>query len=83
MWWTRLKDRILEPNLESLRGFHGWSVRAARVGYFAASKLRADLGFERAATLSFVTILSLIPLGILFFSFADLVGVIKPITHFF
>ena len=82
MWWTRLKDSILEPKLESLRGLRGWCVRAARVGYFSVHKLRADLGLERAATLSFVTILSLIPAGILFFSFADLVGAITPITEY-
>jgi uncharacterized BrkB/YihY/UPF0761 family membrane protein len=73
MWWTTLRDRILEPNLESLHGLRGRCVRAARLAWFAAGKLRVDLGFERAATLSFVTLLSLIPLGVLFFSFADLV----------
>ncbi len=43
----------------------GSLLRAVRVLWFAAREFRRDFCFERAATLSFVTIISLMPLSVL------------------
>ena len=46
----------------------------ARTFFLAAWKFNRDSCFDRAATLSFATIISLIPLAVLFFSFAGMLG---------
>lgn len=47
---------------------------ALRVLLLGAVKFRRDVCFQRAAGLAFSTIISLIPLAVLFFSFAGLLG---------
>jgi len=49
-------------------------VRAFRLFVRAVSEFRQNRSFTRAASLSFACILSLIPLSVLFFSFAGLLG---------
>ncbi len=50
-------------------------MRAARVLWFAGGEFRRDFCFERAATLSFATIISLIPLAVLLLGAAVQFGV--------
>ncbi len=66
-----LRKALVEP-AESSSGVKKWALGVCRVLYFTVQRLGHDRCLERAATLSFVTILSLIPLSILFFSFAEL-----------
>lgn len=49
-------------------------VNAARVLYLSGSEFRRDFCFERAASLTFATIISLIPLAVLFVSIAGRLG---------
>jgi len=75
MWvigWVR--ERLFSQAVAELRGAWGRLIRFLRVLWFAAREFRLDYCAERAATLSFATIISLIPLAVLFASFAVQVG---------
>jgi len=56
--------------------------RSVRVVWFAAREFHRDLCPERAATLSFATIISLIPFAVLFVSFAVQIGAGKKVTAY-
>ena len=75
MWvigWVR--ERLFSKTVAELRGAWGRLIRFLRILWFAAREFRIDYCAERAATLSFATIISLIPLAVLFASFAVQVG---------
>ncbi len=80
--FDRLQRAVLESDLDALPTFRRWVLSLARLAVQTATEFRRDRGFERAATLSFVSILSLIPLAILFFSFTNLVGVSNEIVAY-
>ncbi|MCA9321874.1 MAG: YihY/virulence factor BrkB family protein [Planctomycetes bacterium] len=65
----RLRDGALRDG-DSSSGI--W--RLLRWSWLAIVEFRRALCFERAANLSFTTLLSLIPLSVLFFSFAGMLG---------
>jgi len=60
-----LRRWLFSRSLQDLRGVSGVCIRLLRVVWFAAHEFRRDFCFERAATLSFATIISLIPLAVL------------------
>ena len=75
MWvigWVR--ERLFSKTVAELRGAWGRLVRFLRILWFAAREFRIDYCAERASTLSFATIISLIPLAVLFASFAVQMG---------
>ena len=55
-------------------GFSAWLLRPARLFYHVGREFHYRLCFERAASVTFATILSLIPLAVLFFSFSEFIG---------
>ncbi len=55
---------------------------ASRVLYLSLWKFNRDFCFDRAASLAFATILSLIPFAVLFLSFVGLLGGGERIMHF-
>lgn len=68
------KRRLFSKSLGELRGIAGRLNRFTRVFWLAGREFRRDFCPERAATLSFATIISLIPLAVLVVSFAVLFG---------
>jgi membrane protein len=65
----------MEPgHILARRGVAGWTVRMGAILVLAGGRFLHDLCLQRAAGLAFSTILSLIPLAVLFFSFAGLLG---------
>src|SRR5687768_13638567 len=63
MWvigWVR--ERLFSKTVAELRGAWGRLIRFLRILWFAAREFRIDYCAERASTLSFATIISLIPL---------------------
>ena len=64
-WMAR---RLFEPRPADLKGFGGSCIRAAQVAFLTGSRFRKDLCWERSSALSFVTVVSLIPLSVLFLS---------------
>jgi membrane protein len=71
---SRWRARLFFRDHAELRGLRGLLIRAVRVIVLAAGELRRDFCFERAASLTFTSILSLIPLAVLFVSFAGSLG---------
>lgn len=69
----KLRAWLLERE-RSWRGVRRALLRAFLVSAIAVREFHRSLGFERAATLAFVSILSLIPAGVLFVSFAGMLG---------
>jgi membrane protein len=74
MWLAWLQEKLFARKPSSLRGLWGRAVRGLRILWFALRELRRDHCAERAATMAFVTIISLIPLAVLFVSFAGQLG---------
>jgi membrane protein len=73
-WLRGLRTRLCEsPGPEV-----GCAARAAlavvRLVYFACREFRKNLGFERSASLTFATLLSLVPVSVLLMSFAARIG---------
>ena len=66
----RIKDALFSQSPQALRGASGFMVKVGQVIYLAGSKFRKDFCLERAASLTFFSIISLIPLTVLFFSIA-------------
>lgn len=81
-WSERLKiflferERSPDGTLKEKGRFIG------RVLYLSVWKFNRDFCFDRAASLAFATILSLIPFAVLFFSFVGLLGGGERIIHF-
>lgn len=76
-WIYSLREMMRRWVLEKETHWKGWRrgvVRALPVFFAGFGDLRRNRGLERAATLSFVTLLSLVPLCVLFFSFAGMMG---------
>jgi membrane protein len=68
------KERLFAKDASELRGLGGACARFLRFALLVGSEFHRNLCLERAATLAFATILSLIPFAVLFFSFAGLIG---------
>lgn len=68
--WTWFRDKLFSRIPQDLRGIQGFLLRAAQTLWFAARDFRVNHCAERAATMAFVTVISLIPLAIVFLSFA-------------
>ena len=66
----RIKDALFSQSPQALRGASGFMVKIGQVIYLSGSKFRKDFCLERAASLTFFSIISLIPLTVLFFSIA-------------
>ena len=66
----RIKDALFTQSPQELRGVSGFMVKIGQVIYLTAAKFRKDFCLERAASLTFFSIISLIPLTVLFFSIA-------------
>ncbi|MBI4604667.1 MAG: YihY family inner membrane protein [Planctomycetes bacterium] len=70
-----LRSLLFARPRSELRGFSGTLVRLGQILWFAGRELRAGYCFERAATLSFATLISLIPLAVLLLGTAVQFGV--------
>ena len=66
----RIKDALFSQSPQELRGASGFMVKIGQVLYLSGAKFRKDFCLERAASLTFFSIISLIPLTVLFFSIA-------------
>lgn len=66
----RLKQALFSSSSDELAGPGGFMRKVGQVIYLAVGKFRRDFCLERAASLTFYSIISLIPLAVLFFSFA-------------
>ena len=66
----RIKDALFSQSPQELRGASGFMVKIGQVIYLSGAKFRKDFCLERAASLTFFSIISLIPLTVLFFSIA-------------
>lgn len=89
MLWRKTKTKlgefgrwIVESDLQAKPTVQRLLLRSARLFYYLVLDMRTNRCVERAATLAFVTILSLIPLSILFFSFAGSIGVGDTIIEY-
>lgn len=69
-----IQKRLFAKPVSELRGVWGSLILAARLVFLAAAEFHRDFCFERAATLAFATVISLIPLTVLFFSLAVSLG---------
>jgi membrane protein len=74
MWLAWLQEKLFAREPSALRGLWGKIVRSARIAWFTAHEFRRDYCAERAATMAFVTIISLIPLAVLVFSIVGQFG---------
>lgn len=72
-WLRRIKAWFMEWEHRIAR-FPRKVIDAIWVTVYSVREFQRDFGFERAATLSFATVLSLIPLVVLVFSFAGRFG---------
>ena len=70
----RWMESIFGTHLDDLGGWRGVGVRTGRTLFLAVREFRSDACFERAAGLTFATIVSLFPLGILFVTIAGSIG---------
>ena len=77
-----LKQRLFAPYLDDLRGPRGLGVQLGRVLYLAVQEFRSDFCLERAASLTFATIISLFPLSVLFVTVAGSLAGGEDITSF-
>ena len=66
----RIKDALFSQSPQELRGARGFITKIGQVIYLTVAKFRKDFCLERAASLTFFSIISLIPLTVLFFSIA-------------
>ena len=73
----RIKDALFSQSPQELRGARGFITKIGQVIYLTVAKFRKDFCLERAASLTFFSIISLIPLTVLFFSIA------RPLSHFY
>lgn len=67
---SRIKDILFSGPPEELTGPRGVLIKVGRVVYLLVGEFRRDFCLERAASLTFYSIISLIPMTVLFFSFA-------------
>ena len=66
----RINDVLFSGPPEELTGPRGVMLKVGQVVYLLVGKFRRDFCLERAASLTFYSIISLIPMTVLFFSFA-------------
>jgi membrane protein len=79
IWMRKLEQRLLTPFAQTpMRQIN----HIFRVIYIAAREFQRDHCFERAAGLAYATIISLIPLSVLFFSLISLFGWGEQIVGF-
>ena len=71
---ANLRDRLFRRPMGSMRGPLWWPVKVIRLIWLALEDFFRNEGLQRAAALAFATVLSLIPAGVLFVSFAGLMG---------
>ena len=62
---SRIKDVLFSGPSEELTGSRGVLIKAGRVVYLLVGKFRRDFCLERAASLTFYSIISLIPLSLI------------------
>lgn len=77
-----LRRVLFTRRASELRGPPGFLVRAGQVVWFAALEFRRDFCFERAATLSYATIISLMPIAVLVLGAAVQFGVGDQFIHY-
>ncbi|HVR74487.1 MAG TPA: YhjD/YihY/BrkB family envelope integrity protein [Planctomycetota bacterium] len=70
-----------EPDLPLRRGLGARLLQLAAIHWFAWKEFNRNFCLERAASLSFATVISLIPLAVLFFSFAVQLGKGDLVVH--
>ena len=81
-WLKELRTRLFGAPGPQVSGVRGFLLRVVRLVYFSWSEFRRTLGFERSASLTFATILSLIPVSVLFLSFVSKLGLAKKIETY-
>jgi len=75
MAWSKTLKRVLFTNLKDDKSSHLlWFQQIGRLLYLTIWKFGKDSCFDRAASLTFATIVSLIPFSVLFVSFVGLLG---------
>lgn len=79
----RIKDILFSGPSEELPSLRGFLVKVGQMIYLLVSKFRRDFSLDRAASLTFYSIISLIPLTVLFFSFARFMGEGERIKEWF
>jgi len=80
--WNWGKHLLFSGDTERPRGLAGFLVTVGRLVYLTVGKFRRNHGFERAASLTFASIISLIPLVVLFFGFAEILGGSSQVVNF-
>ena len=80
--WNWVKGALFSRDPSDLSGVRGVGVRLARVLYLTVSQFHRHHGFERAGSLTFASIISLIPLIVLFFGFAAVLGGSDQVVDF-
>lgn len=70
----RLKSYLFSRDLDTHRGWRGRLLGLLRLAWITLREFHHDFCFERAASLTYATIISLIPLSVLFFSLAGMMG---------
>lgn len=81
-WVDRLRGFLFEAEDRPAGALLARMRPAGRLIYLSLWKFHRDFCFDRAASLAFATILSLIPFAVLFFSFVGLLGGGERIIHF-
>lgn len=81
-WVQRLRTFLFETKSGPGGPFRERVRCVGRIVYLSFWKFNRDFCFDRAASLAFATILSLIPFAVLFFSFVGLLGGGKRIIQF-
>lgn len=79
---SSIKRLLFARDPTELRGLSGYAIQTARLFYLSAREFRHDFCFERAASLTFASIISMIPLSVLFVGFAGLLGGGERIIEF-
>ena len=75
-------DRLFDTEIDRRRGPVGFLVCVVRAMYLAYREFRYDLCWERAATLSFATVLSLLPIAVLFANLLSLPKITEGLRDF-
>ena len=71
---SRARERLFRTPHDALSGPLSWPIRVARLFWLATEDFLLNDGFQRAGALAFATLLSLLPLSVLFFSIAGSLG---------
>ncbi|ROQ90957.1 YihY/virulence factor BrkB family protein [Desulfosoma caldarium] len=82
-WMHRLQGFLFKEDHRLAKGLVEHRLRqVGRLLYLSLWKFQRDFCFDRAASLAFASILSMIPLSVLFVSFVGLLGGGERIMHF-